>query len=200
MALIKDISKKEKEFHKNPLISWFVAGEGQDSFPFKMAMDSLTRLEDSAKGEEELANFLLEDIIIFSLNATYYEQIMSAICDAPKALEEMIINFKNGEKAREKEVSIQAINHINFILNEGFCQGCDACEFHPDVQELIGPWGAGNFDFFLNLYVGMQTINLCLNDLLLKESPRRPELLPFLTQENILSLRKFIIDYTETRI
>ncbi|RLA64820.1 MAG: hypothetical protein DRQ88_01535 [Epsilonproteobacteria bacterium] len=200
MALIKDISKKEKEFHKNPLITWFVANEGQDDFPFKMAVNSLTRLEDSVKNEEELANFLLEDIIIFSLNATFYEQVMSATHDTPETLDELITDFKKNERIREKEVSIQALNHINYILNEGFCQGCDTCKFHPDVAELIGPWGAGNIDFFLNLYVGMQTINYALNDLLLKEMPRRPELSPFLTHENILSLRKFIIDYIETRI
>jgi len=200
MALIKDLSKKEKEFHKNPFISWFVAGEGQDDFPFKMAMESLTRLEESAKNEEELANFLLEDIIIFSLNATYYEQIMTTVHDAPGTLEEMIAGFKDNEKIREKEVSAQALNHINFILNEGFCAGCTSCKFHQDVEELIGPWGAGNIDFFLNLYIGMQTINLALNDLLLKEMPNRPEFFPFLTSENILSLRRYIIDYTETRI
>ena len=200
MALIKDFSKKEKEFHKNPLISWFVSLEGQDDFPFKLAIDALTRLEDSTQNEEELANFLLEDIIIFSLNATYFEQIMSGINQAPQTTNEMIANYKNSEETREKEVSAQALNHINYIFNEGFCQGCVSCEFHQDVEELIGPWGAGNVDFFLNLFIGMQTINLALNDLLLREIPARPEIYPFLTSENILSLRKFIIDYTETRI
>jgi len=200
VALIKDFSKKEKEFHKNPLISWFLSSEGQDDFPFKMAINSLSSLEDSVIGEEELANFLLEDIIILSLNATYFEEIMSGIHNAPQTATEMIADFKTGESIREKEVSGQALNHINYIINEGLCQGCVSCEFHPDVSELIGPWGAGNMDFFLNLYVGMQTINLTLNDLLLKEIPNRPEIYPFLTSSNILSLRRFIIDYTETRI
>ena len=200
MALIKDFSQKEQEFHKNPLISWFLSLEVQDDFPFKKAMDYLTKLEDSAQNEDELANFLLEDIIIFSLNATYFEQIMSGIHDAPQTVVEMIEDYKKSEHSREKEVSAQALNHINYILNEGFCQGCISCEFHDDVSELIGPWGAGSIDFFLNLFVGMQTINMALNDLLLRVIPKRPEIYPFLTTDNILSLRKFIVDYTETRV
>ena len=183
---------------KHPLIQSFLAQKDNEDFPFKLALSALEKLESSDSEEEELNLYMLEDIVFSSIYATFYEAIFAAIKKNPLLAAKLVEQFEKSSEEREQLIAQQSEHHVNFILNSGHCQGCPSCPHHRDVNELIPHWKRGNRDFFLTLYLGMQTIQFAMEHLLYEVVPYHRDILPMLGPRDILRFRQFLYRYVET--
>ena len=197
MPLEKDKITLGTEIH--PLNQFFLKQEKNDDFSFLLALEALEKLESSVPSEEDLNLYLLEDIIFSSIYATFYETLFIAIKNNPQVATQLIKQFEKNEEERKQIIAEQSEHHVNFVLNLGNCQGCPSCQHHRDVNELIPHWKRGNRDFFLTLYLGMQTIQFAMEHLLYKRVPHDNTLIPLLGQQDILRFRQFIYRYVESR-
>jgi len=206
MAIMKHYSEqtslqeKRESFKKVPLARFFHDLEGEPDFPFTLAQESFLKLKETAPNEEELFLYLLEDIIYTSLYATFYEQIFITIKKNPDLAIGLIDQFANDSKDRESAIGQLTQHHVSFIENKGLCPGCPACDNHTDVAELISYYLKGDVDFFINLYVGMQTIQFSMEHLLYDIVPSNPSMVQDLNNQNLLAFRQYIFDYTEERM
>ena len=197
MSLVKQVptvSGEENHF----LIQSFLNQEQSEDFPFRMALTALEKLESSCSNQKELNLYMLEDIVFSSIHATFYETIFAAIKNNSHLAAVMVEQFETGTAERERIIAEQSEHHINFILNAGNCKGCPSCQHHSDVKELIPHWQKENGDFFLTLYLGMQTIQFAMEHLLYDVVPFDKTITPFLGQQDILHFRRFLYHYVET--
>ena len=199
MTLVKPTPiPRSRENH--PLIQTFLKQENSEDFPFPMALDALEKLERSCTDEEELSLCLLEDIVASSIYATFYEAIFAAIKNNPHLASQLVDKFEKSAEEREQIIAEQSQHHINYILNGGYCPGCPSCENHADVDELIPHWKSNNRDFFLTLYLGMQTIRYAMEHVLYDLIPFDKTLPAHLGQQEIRHFRQFLYSYVEKRI
>ena len=146
------------EEHLNPFIPFFLKMEKEPNFPFVLALQTLEELEKTARSESELIEYMMEDIIFSSIYATFYEHLFVTIQENSHLTLELIDKFAETAKEREILVASQAQHHFSYILNGAQCSGCEACENHSDVDDLIEYWETNDLNFFISLYLGMQTI------------------------------------------
>ena len=196
MSLIKTTSIPRNR-EKSPLIQTFLKQEHSEDFPFRLALHSLEQLENSYTDEEELNLCLLEDIVASSIYATFYEAIFTAIKNNPQFASELVEQFEKSTDEREQIIAQQTEHHINYIANGGHCPGCPSCENHTDVDELIPHWKSANKDFFLTLYLGMQTIRYAMEHVLYDLIPFDKNLPHHLRQQDIRHFRQFLYNYVE---
>ena len=196
MPLVKLMRTPREEEH--PLIRTFLDQEEREDFPFKMSLDALEKLKSSCSDEKELHLYMLEDIVFSSIYATFYEAIFVAIKNNPQWAAKLAEQFEKSSEERERLIAEQSDHHVNFILNSGDCRGCPSCRHHGDVQELIPHWERGNWNFFLTLYLGMQTIQFSMEHLLYEVVPYDETVIPLLEPREILGLRQFLYRYVET--
>ena len=199
MGLVDRIlGEKKTERTKSPakLLNYFAASEGSENFPLTLALNSLESIADGAKDEADYLLCLLEDSIFSSLYVTFYEQIFSTIKENPTMKIPLIETFAEDLNEREKVISIQSQNHINFVERNGVCKGCTSCENHPDVSELVSFWVNKDVTFFESLYVGMQTIQFSMEQLLYEAIPQNAELIDELSPETILKYRQALFDFS----
>ena len=196
MSLVKSTSPIDAEDH--PLIQSFLEQKNQEDFPFSLALSSLEKLESSCSGQDELDICLLEDIVFSSIYATFYEAIFAAIKDNPKIAANLVEQFEKSTPEREQLIARQGQHHIDYILNSGKCKGCPSCQHHRDVLELLPQWQNKNRDFFITLYLGMQTIQFAMEHLLYEVVPYDNSIIPLLGQKDILHFRQFLYRYAET--
>jgi hypothetical protein len=203
MGLVDRIlGEKRTEKTKSPakLLNFFAEGEGSENFPLTLALTSLESIGSGAKNEEDYLLCLLEDSVFSSLYVTFYEKIFSAIKENPSKKNALIEAFAADINEREKVIGIQSQNHINFVENNAFCKGCASCDNHPDVSELVSFWINKDVTFFESLYVGMQTIQFSMEQLLYEAVPRNEELLDELSPETILKFRQALFDFSAKAI
>ena len=201
ISKIKDNFRFSKNSEvQNPLFPFFINLESDPQFPFLLALGSLEELELAAKTKREFMDNLLEDIIFTSLYATFYEQLFVTLKNNASHALELIDGFSAGALQREKMIAKLTHFHFEFIKNQGNCPGCEACENHADVAELITPYKKLDLDFFIQLYLGMQTIQYSMEQLLYDVIPHQMELLDFLDEQTILEFRQQIINYTEAKL
>ena len=191
--MVKPKAAPEEENH--PLIQSFLDQKDAPDFPVTLALNALEKLESSSSDEEELSLFLLEDIVFSSIYATFYEAIFAAIKNNPQLADRLVEQFEKSTQEREQVIAQQSEHHVHFILNSGHCEGCPSCQHHDDVNELLPHWQRGNRDFFLTLYLGMQSIQCAMEQLLYETVPDNPKLIPLLGQQDILRFRQFIYRY-----
>ena len=182
------------------LIKDFLEVEGTDQSPFQYALQSLEQLKAEATNEIDFRYFLLEDIIFSSLYATFYEHILISVKDNSSLAIGLIENFKQNTEEREQIIARQTQDHLKYIEAHGRCPGCASCENHGDVEELIAPWTQGDTDFFICLYLGMQTIQYSMEELLYESIPSNPKLIKDLHHKTILEFRQFVFDYVEKQL
>lgn len=202
MSLVKNIfrSKKETESksHSDLLIESFHQLKERPDFPLTLAESNLKDIIQNANNPEEEMLYILEDSIFASLYATFYEQILITIQENSHLALELIDRFEADHESREQVIASQTENHLNFIRNGGHCDGCPSCENHHDVAELISFYQNNDREFFIQLFLGMQTIQYTMDHLLYNIIPHRPELVQTLSAENVLNLRQYIFNFAQT--
>ena len=181
------------------LFEVFLSKENAEDDPFELGLKSFEQLELSAKSEEELMSFFLEDVVFSSLHATFYESILIAIKQNPEFAEKLINDFSKDIEARERIIAIQTHHHMEYVIARGYCKGCRFCDNHKDVDELVEPWIKQEYNFFCGLYVGMKTIQFGMEQLLYEHIPTNPLLIAHLGIQNILDLRQAIFAYAEKK-
>lgn len=198
MGLVQKVLNKKPEKAQSPakLLKYYHAMEGTDNFPLGLALSSLDSISKNAANPEEYLLCLIEDTVFSSLYVTFYEQIFSTVRDNPEMAIRLIETFADDRDEREKVISIQSQNHINFIENNGKCGGCSSCDNHADVAELVQYWVRKDTAFFENLYVGMQTIQFAMEHLLYDVLPQNTELTEDLSPATILKYRQEIFNHT----
>jgi hypothetical protein len=201
MSLIKRIFRQQQEEQQErqsiPLAKYFHALEDSPNFPFNKALKDLENLERTAKKEDELFLYLLEDSIFASLDITFYEQILLTLKGNEELISAITDRFASNAEEREKVIVIQTQAHVQFVENKGLCPGCTACDNHIDVAELVQPWHRGDIDLLLTLYIGMQTIQHAMDQLLYDIVPISPSVIPLLTNKNLLEYRQYMFRYAE---
>ena len=199
MGLVRKIlgeTKPEKNQSPAKLLKYFYTMEGNDNFPLTLALKSLDAISKNATDEDDYLVCLLEDSVFSSLYVTFYEQIFSTVRDNPEMTIPLIETFADDRDEREKVISIQTQNHINYIEKSGHCNGCTSCDNHQDVGELIQYWVTRDVAFFENLYVGMQNIQFAMEHLLYEVIPQNTELTEDLSPATILKYRQEIFNHT----
>jgi hypothetical protein len=190
----------QKGHDENPFVPFFQRLEGDTNFPFLLAIKALEELEKTVESDQQLIEYLLEDIMFASIYATFYEHLFVCIQENQHLALELIDKFSEGGQEREQLIASQTHHHLQYIMNRGNCEGCEACDNHADVEELIEPWEQGDIQFFIKLYLGMQSIQFALEQLLYDILPHRSDIYDELTQENILEYRQFVVDYSDKKL
>jgi hypothetical protein len=203
MTLLDRIFKTPEQKPANPIEdfkNYFEHILLQENNPYEMALSSLQELDQEATASEELRSFLTEDIIYTSLYATYYEQVFITIKDHPHLAIALIEKFKENKISRENQIAGQTQEHMDYLLNDGFCSGCAYCNDHKDIDELLAFWKNQDMDFFIKLYVGMQTIQFSFESLLYEYIPTNFEQISSITSESILEFRKHVYQYAQSEL
>lgn len=199
MSLVKKFI--EPKFRRQPLPfrSFFFEDTVRTDHPYRMALHTYNQLRETSAGQEELYLFMVEDVIYSSLYATFYEQLLFALKDNMSVARDLIDTFEKDHEERERLIAQQTEYHLSFIINEGQCSGCPACENHNDVFELVSLFHGGDFEFFKTLYLGMQTIQFTMEELIYELAPENSEWYGSFTPDNILEFRQEIIDFVENK-
>ncbi len=91
----------------------------------------------------------------------------------------------------EKGPNFAFISHWKkYIGNKNFCSGATGIDLYLK----------GDIDFFVNLYIGMQTIQFSMEHLLYDIVPSNPSMVSNLTNQDLLLFRQYVFDYTEERV
>lgn len=196
MSLVNKLLRKtqssppqfEREFFENT---------NRSDHPLRLARHTYQQLSETSKGQEEMYLFMVEDILYSSLYATFYEQLLFTIKENPALATPLIEAFEKDHDERERIIAEMTEYHLNYIINEGHCDGCPVCENHSDVDEIVKIFHSGDFEFFKDLYLGMQTIQFAMEELIFDLSPEREEWYQDYTAENISKFRQNIIDHVE---
>jgi len=200
MSLVKKIfSKERKDIALPKFTEEFFKDLSRSDHPYSLAIHTYKQLQETSSSQEEVFLFMVEDVIFSSLYATFYEQLLFTSRENPELALPLIVNFEKDQNDRERIISEQTQNHLNFILSGGHCEGCSSCDNHSDVAELLPYVKNGDFNFFKSLYIGMQTIQFAMEELIYDLTPEHFEWLPDYTPEKILKFRQMIIDFADKK-
>ena len=189
----------KKKASKNALIVDFLKDTQREDFPHLLALNTLKELESSSKSQEDFFLFLIEDIIFASIYATIHEEFFASLKNNPQHAAELVDHWQNKQEKRDHIIASLAQSHLNFITNNGLCSGCQACDNHSDISELMPYFQKGDITFFINLYMGMQTIQIAMEQLLYDSLLDDPSLIEELSKEKVSDFRKFLYNYSEER-
>ena len=182
------------QLRKDPLLKYYQERSPSDSSPFSTALANLEHLEQEATDDEGLILYCLEDSTYFSLQATCYEEILMALVKHPQIVHELLGQFNESKGGRDHLLLKQSQAHVNYVAQGGHCPGCEQCENHKDVDELISFYQEGDLSFFLELYVGMQTVQLGIEELIFRFFKENPSSLTGVTRDRILNYRTHIFN------
>lgn len=197
--MMEKFFNRTKENESKPLSKIFYELENSQAAPYDLALNSFNELKETTKSAEELFFFLIEDSIYISLYATFYEELVKCLKDNPESADDLIKRFAEVHEERERLIATEAQNHVSFIENLGVCEGCNSCENHGDVAELIEHYQKGDIDFFIDLYIGMQTIQNSMETLIYDFLPENGELIQMLSTKDIAEWRAQIFEYANLR-
>jgi hypothetical protein len=174
-------------------------GKNED-FPLSISIDLFQKLDSAATSKEQLIQFCLEDIIFSSLYATIYEELIITCKDNSDVAISLIDKFLDGSEEREQKIAIQTQLHIDFLENGGRCNGCSCCDNHNDVIDLLTPYNNLDIGFFIQLYIGMQTIQITFEQLIYDFAPKDLSIFNNVDRDDILKFREYIYSYTEQEL
>lgn len=197
---LRNLTKQKDDRATRVFAEYFHSKENTPDFPFDLAIVSLNQLKENSASSDEMAMCLLEDIIFASLYSTFYEHLIMALKENQQVAVQLIEKFASSEEEREQIISRQTEDHMRFVENMGQCSGCNSCQNHKDVVGIIPYWKKGDLNFFINLYVGMQTIHFGLEQIIFDLIPNNLELVKDISLDDILAFRKYIFNYSEKRI
>lgn len=199
MSLVKRITQAGLRSTKVPFRSFFFEDTQRTDHPYRMALHTYTQLQETTASPEEAYLFMVEDIIYSSLYATFYEQLLFTLKENKDVAGALIETFEADHGERERLIAEQTEYHLSYILNGGQCVGCPACDNHGDVQELVALFHGGDYEFFKTLYIGMQTIQFTMEEMIYDRVIDHPEWFSSFTPEKILEFRQEIIEYVENK-
>jgi hypothetical protein len=197
MGLINNLIPKLKKKNVHPYLDLLKDDMQRADHPYYLAVNSFENLKETSSTQDEFFLFMIEDILSSSLYATFYEELIKTIHENKKLSHALIEAFSNDEEKREQVIAEQSQYHLNFLLNDGHCDGCPVCNNHQDVEEIIPHLKAANLSFFQNLYLGMQTIQFAMEELIFDMIPQNQDWTNSLDQKCIVELRKEIFEYAE---
>jgi hypothetical protein len=202
MTLMKRMSEKLGQMRsKEPrLLQIFSDLEGSPEFPFNLALNTFEEIQASSANTQELLGHLLEDVLVSSLYATFYEEILNTIHENPDVSVQLVNRFSEDQTMREQIIATQAHAHLNFIVTGGTCPGCPHCDNHKDVADLVSYWKNQDFKFFVTLYMGMQTIQYTMEYILYDVIPTCQDYAEDVSRESVLKLRQAVYDYVENKL
>lgn len=207
--MMKRFSDKIQNFRKastspektvNRLMQIYLDLEGSTEFPFTLALNAFEKIQTDVKTQEELLQYLLEDILVSSLYATFYEEIFHTIHENPDVAVPLVNRFSEDQATRERIIAEQAESHLAYILRGGKCPGCGHCENHHDVTDLVSYWQNQDFKFFVTLYMGMQTIQYTMEYVLYDVIPTCQDYVEDVSRQNILELRQALYEFVEHKL
>ncbi len=199
MSLVKKLTSATLRPQQAPFRSFFFEDTERTDHPYRMAVHTYNQLQETTSSPEEAYLFMVEDIIYSSLYATFYEQLLFTLKDNKDVAKELIETFEQDHREREQLIAEQTEYHLSYILNHGQCEGCPACDNHGDVAELVELFHNGDYQFFKTLYIGMQTIQFTMEELIYDLAPDKSEWYKSFTPETILEFRQEIIEYVENK-
>jgi len=182
------------------LIDFFESTKNNEDFSFNAAIDLFQKIDSAATSEDQLIQFCVEDIIFSSLYATIYEELLVTCRDHLDLAVPLIEEFLKNSDEREQKIITQAQQHYQYLENNGECAGCGCCENHADVTELLPHLQRRDLNFFIKLYVGMQTIQMAFEQLIYDTLPNDLTLLDSITKEDVLAFREYIFNFTEEQL
>lgn len=180
--------------NQSSFIRFFESFQDSNSH-FDISLSHLKSLENEVSSDEDLMYCLLEDSIYSSLQATYLEEMYLSIRNNPDIAGDLIHGFLEKKEARDILIANQTDLHLKYVTKFGHCSGCDQCENHADVDELIGPYQEGDLEFFMQVFLGMHSIFRALEDYFYNHLPHHPEVIEEITREEIFKFRQFIFNY-----
>lgn len=196
-SLSKEAKKKSP---LNTLIEYFHSNETTSKFAYKQALSALEEIQKTSKSKEHFLEMVLTDIIFAALHTTIMEELFSALRIHQDVGVPLIQKFSESASERDQMVNIHTKNHIRFIANNGTCDGCASCEGHNDIATLLPRWHKRDVDFFIKLYLEVQTIYCTLERLLYKYLPLNIELSENLNTDLVTQYRTYIAHYVARRL
>lgn len=199
MSLVKRIIQPKLRKETLAFRDFFFSDTERSDHPYRMALHTFNQLQETAASQEEVYLYMVEDIIYSSLYATFYEQLLFTLKNNKNVANDLIATFEKDHEERERLIAEQTEYHLAYILNQGQCNGCPACDNHNDVDELIELFHGGDFAFFKSLYIGMQTIQFTMEELIYDLAGDNHEWFHQFTPENVLEFRQEIIEFVENK-
>lgn len=197
MGLISKLIPAKIKTH--PYLMELKQNPNREAHPYDLALNSYNLLQTTSTSTEEFFLFMLEDILSSSLYATFYEELLRTVHENPGLKDRLVDSFAADEESRERVVAEQSQFHLNYLLNDGNCKGCPVCDHHQDVADLLPELKNGSLPFFKNLYLGMQTIQFAMEEIIFDRIQDGDEWAIQLNHKGILSLRKDLFEYAEKR-
>ena len=197
----KKTARSERNFDNSNQVSFPIelkdflhSLEQTDNHPVYFAFEGFGQLKSEAKNDEELALFLLEDIIFSSLYTSFCEQFFIELNNSDlNLINNFVQDFEEGSPERERVIAQQTEAHVQYIINQGHCDGCNFCSSHNDLKEMLEKWNDGRIEYFMELYLGMQTIQSFFDQVLYDYLPQNPEIVQKLSMETIDKVRSDLV-------
>ena len=196
-----EVIRQENEDFPQEIYDFLKDLEKSDSHPIYFALEGFSQLKNEAGNEEELSLFLLEDILFSSLYTSFCESFfLEARQSDLTFIENYIELFEKGSPEREAQIALETEAHLQYIINDGHCEGCNFCSSHSDLNPIVEKWNEGNIEYFAELYLGMQAIQSFFDQILYDYLPYNPNILSELSMETIDRIRVFLIELTKREI
>ncbi len=161
------------------------------------AYEQLDHANHYANNQDDFQRNIVEDIIFSSLYATCYEYALGQINEFPNSRKQIVNQFLDSEEDREQTLLEHSFLHLEYLENDGICHGCSQCEFHNDLEDLLGPWQDKDMEFFQHLYIGTQVIHYLMEKILYDKTDQYPQIIQFLESEHLQNLRQTIFNELE---
>jgi hypothetical protein len=184
----------------NTLIDYFHSNEPTSKFAYKLALSALEDIQKNSESKEHFLEMVLTDIIFAALHTTIMEELFSALRIHQDVGVPLIQKFSESASERDQMINIHTKNHIRFMANNGTCEGCASCEGHNDIASLLPRWHKKDVDFFIKLYLEVQTIYCTLERVLYEYLPLNIEFADNLNTDLVTQYRTYIAHYVARRL
>jgi hypothetical protein len=182
------------------LIEEFHRYEGVSEFSYNQALSALDNIQKSAQSKDQFIDFVLSDIIFTALHTTIMEEMFVTIRSHQEIAVPLIQKFSEATVERDKMINIHTKNHLRYLANNGECEGCSSCEGHKDIVTMLPRLAKHDVDYFLKLYLEVQTIYCALERVLYQFIPTHVEVVEFLDDQTMIQFRSYVAHYVTRRL
>ena len=193
---------QELQLRKNfeSIIQYFHSTSPTEKSPYQEALKAYRNVCDAADSEEDLIYFLTSDIIFTALHTTVIEELFSTIIENQEYTLELIEKFSEDTQSRDELINEHTTNHLLYLQNGGFCEGCDSCEGHQDLSHLVPQWERMNLAYFTKLFLEVQTIFCFLERITYDLIPKYPDIALMMTPNLISQTRLHLAEYISKKL